>query len=260
MVCSSTNYSLDATPTGSTVSWSTSNGLLLSINSSTGTATPGTGAGGWVTVTATVNASCGTVILTKTVWAGNPDLNKSVNGASTGLYAVYPGNLYNLSATSNSPDSPSFNYTDITGSGDMSISLYTPNSANTQMYVNGTSTNGSRHVRVTATNSCGSYYQDIVFFIPSFFKAAYPNPAKDYLTLEFNDLSDKTGLPDAIELINEKSIKRELTLSINDLLKDTKNRDGNKYRLDIRHLERGVWYLHAVKKGHETEVVRLLFN
>lgn len=142
----------------------------------------------------------------------------------------------------------------------MIIDLYTPNSANTQMYVYSTTTYGSRHVRVTATNTCGSYYEDFVFYIPTFFKAVYPNPAKDYLTLEFNNLSDKAGLPDAIELINEKSIKKELTLPIDNLLKDTKNHDGNKYRLDIRHLERGVWYLHAVKKGYETEVVRLLFE
>lgn len=257
LVCSSGYYTLNNQPGSSSLSWSSTNTSHISINSSTGVATY-TGNGGTY-ITATVTTACGNFQKNKFVWSGNPDLTKKIDGVIAGTTPVSPGNLYNLTAQSQSP-STSFNYNNYYGTGDMTIDLYTPNSPNTQMYVYGTTTNGSRHVRVTATNSCGSYYQDFVFYIPSFFKAVYPNPAKDYLTLEFNDLSNKTGLPDAIELINGKSIQKELTLSIDNLLKDIKNINGNKYHLNIRHLDRGIWYLHAVKKGQGTEVIRLLFE
>ncbi|MFS0489782.1 S8 family serine peptidase [Leadbetterella byssophila] len=259
LVCSNSTFTLDAIPAGATISWSSSNTGILTINSSTGVATRVGSGSGSVTITSTLNASCGSVQLTKVVWVGNPDLTKRINGTIAGTTPVNPGNLYNLTAESQSP-STSFNYNNYTGSGDMVIDIYYPNSANTQMYVYGTSTNGSRHVRVTATNSCGSYYQDFVFYIPSFFKSVYPNPAKDYLTLDFNDLTEKATLPDAIELYNEASMKKELVLNIDDVLKDTKNQQGNKYILDIKDLKRGVWYLHAVKKGYKTEVIRLLFE
>jgi hypothetical protein len=257
LICSSGNYSLSNQPAGSSNSCLSTNSSYISVNSSSGVANYN-GQGG-VYIKANVSTACGSFQKEKFVWGGNPDLTKKINGVIAGTTPVYPGNLYNLTAESQSP-STSFNYNNYMGSGDMVIDIYYPNSANTQMYVYGTSTYGSRHVRVTATNSCGSYYQDFVFYIPSFFKSVYPNPAKDYLTLDFNNLTEKATLPDAIELYNEASMKKELVLNIGDVLKDTKNQQGNKYILDIKDLKRGVWYLHAVKKDHKTEVVRLLFE
>lgn len=258
IVCSTGSFTLSGRPPSS-ASWSSSNTGILTINSSTGSASRVGSAQGQVTITATITTGCGTLQLTKVVWVGNPNLTKKINGAVAGTTPVYPGNLYDLTAESQSP-STSFNYNDYTGSGDMVIDIYYPNSANTQMYVYGTSTYGSRHVRVTATNACGSYYEDFVFYIPSFFKAVYPNPAKEYLTLEFNNLTEKATLPDAVELYNEASMKKEVILTIDDILKDTKNQQGNRYVLDIKDLKRGVWYLHAVRKGYKTEVIRLLFE
>lgn len=257
LICSSGNYSLSNQPSGSSNSWSSTNSSYISINSSSGLANYA-GQGG-VYIIANVYTACGSFQKEKFVWGGNPDLTKKIDGITAGTTPVYPGNLYNLTAESQSP-STSFNYNNYTGTGDMTIDIYYPSWPNTQMYVYGTSTYGSRHVRVTATNTCGSYYQDFVFYIPSFFKAVYPNPAKEYLTLDFNSLTDKATLPDAVELYHETSMKKELSLSLEDLLKDTKNQQGNKYILDIKNLKRGVWYLHAVKKGYETEVVRLLFE
>jgi len=42
--------------------------------------------------------------------------------------------------------------------------------------------------------------------------------------------------------------------------KDSKNLNANKYKLDISKFERGIWYLQAKKKNHKTEVIRLLFE
>ena len=185
---------------------------------------------------------------------------KMLNGVEAGTIDVVPGSLNQLEAISSSRFSTLYNYNDYDGNGDITLTLYSPNSHSTSMSVWASSTYGHRKVRLTAMNACGTKHEDFVFYILSFFKAVYPNPAKDYLSLEFNNLSDKQDLPDAIELINEKSTKKELTLQIDDLLKDTKNRERNTYHLDISRFERGVWYLHAMKKGRETVVVRLLFE
>jgi hypothetical protein len=259
IVCSTSAFTLDAIPTGVTISWSSSNTGILTINSTTGIASRSGSSSGAVTITATLTTTCGNVHLTKVVWVGNPNLTKKIDGVIGGSIPVSPGILYNLTAESQSP-STSFNYDNYTGSGDIVIDINTPNSANTQMYVHATSTNGARHVRVSALNSCGSYYEDFVFYIPSFFKSVYPNPAKDYITIECNDLEAKTALPDALVFYNEATMKKELILSIEDVLKDQLNQQGNKYFLDITNLSRGIWYLHAVKKGYKTEVIRLLFK
>jgi hypothetical protein len=44
------------------------------------------------------------------------------------------------------------------------------------------------------------------------------------------------------------------------VLRDSKSLQGNTYQLDISKLERGVWYLRAVKDGKKTESTRLLFE
>lgn len=254
IICSTGNFSLTGTPPGS-VSWASSNTSILTINSSTGAATKVSN--GSVTITATISTGCGNVQLTKSIWVGNPDLTKKINGVINGTVEVTAGSMNYLEASSNSPGT-SFNYDDYNGSGDISITLYSPNTPNTNMYVSSLSTNGLRFVKVTATNSCGNYSEDFVFYMESFLRAVYPNPAKNILTLEFN--TSKETLPDAIELINEKSKKKEVSLSIDDLLKDAQKLQENKYTLDISQLERGVWYLRVINKGLEPKVLRIIFE
>ncbi len=128
------------------------------------------------------------------------------------------------------------------------------------MYVSSMSTTGFRNVRVTGTNACGSSNQDFVFYLSSFLLKVYPNPAKNQLTMEFSSLEDKGFLPKVIELVNERSMKKEIFLKIDDILKDSSKLQGNKYILDISKLERGIWYLRALKKDSEPEVIRLVFE
>lgn len=263
IVCWNANYTLDATPSGATVTWASSNPSLLYIDSSTGSATK-MGALGEVTITATVSKGCGSVQLRKTVWVGKPDMAMEFNTVTAAPSStVYVGaDSYNsLEIITNSPvGSTTFNTTDYAGSGSISITINNSSTSNPEIYVHNGSSYGYRTIQVSASNTCGSTYEELNLEMFSLFKTAYPNPAKDYLTIEFNNINDKNTLPDAIELINEKSTKRELALSIDDIQKDSKNLNGNKYKLDISKFERGVWYLQAKKKNHKTEVIRLLFE
>lgn len=261
VICSSGTFSVNSPLNIGSISWSSSNPSILTINSSTGAATRTGSAYGQVIITATLNSICtsGTISFTKTIWVGEPDLTKKFNGVIAGTTSVSAGSLNLLEAFPNMPGF-TYNYNDYDGTGDISVTLYNPNSANTNMYVGAYSTSGHRKVKVTITNACGSDNEDFVFYLASFFKAIYPNPAKDYLVVEFNDLSTTDGLPATIELINERSIQVERTLSMQDILKDTKNIKGNAYTIDVSRLERGIWYLRANSKNRNPEVVRILLE
>jgi hypothetical protein len=104
----------------------------------------------------------------------------------------------------------------------MVIDLYTPNSANTQMYVHSNSTNGMRQVKVTATNTCGNYAEDFVFYVPGMAKI-YPNPVKDVLIVDFTDYAKMEKLPAQVFLFAENSTKPLKVI-------ETSNGSGRRFR------------------------------
>lgn len=263
IVCWSTTYTIDAVPSGASVSWSSSNPSLLSIDPSTGNANK-LGSRGSVTITATVSKGCGNIQLKKTVWVGTPDLEmtfNTINVVPSSTVYVSADSYNYLDLITNSPlGGLTYNTVNFAGSGDIGLTITSQTTASPEIYVHNSSSYGYRTLQSSISNYCGSTYEEFNLEMFSFFKSAYPNPAVDYLTIEFNSINDLSRLPDAIDFINEKSIKKELSLSIEDIRKDSKNLNGNKYRIDISNLERGIWYLHARKKNHKTEVIRLLLK
>lgn len=116
-------------------------------------------------IRATISGGCVTYSqLTKSIKVGSPDIVKRINGNMAGTTPVSPGNLYNLTASS-SMSSVSFNYNNYTGTGNMTINLYSPNSSATQKCVSSTSTSGSRYVRITDSNTCDTNNEDFVFYL-----------------------------------------------------------------------------------------------
>lgn len=262
-ICPNATYSLTALPSGATVSWSSSNTGAVTINSS-GVATRVGSFNGSVTITATVNTGgCSGVQLKKIVTVGTPNLVKTVNGSLiTGPYPVSPGGTYTLNTSSNST-SATFNYNNYSGTGNMTISLYNPSNPSTPMYVNGSSTVGSRYVRVTGTNTCGSYYEDFVFYIPGGMLKAYPNPAKDILVIEFSS-SESTNLPNEISLISEKTGSIVRAISPQEFYRNGNFEDGNKIKLDVSTYPRGIYYLHikpdATESKQTIEKIRIVLE
>lgn len=213
VVCSSATYSVVDLPASTTsVSFSSSNSSILTINSSTGVASRVGYAEGQVTITANIGNGCGNLQLTKTIWVGKPDLTKKLNGDIIDISSapVAPGSMNVLETITGSPSgSTTFNKTDHSGTGDIYIIIHNPTMITSSVEVSNSSTSGYRQVKMFATNACGTTEDEIFLYLMSFFKAVYPNPAKDYLTIEFNNLTDKATLPDAIELYQEESMKRE---------------------------------------------------
>lgn len=140
----------------------------------------------------------------------------------------------------------------------MTIDLYTPNSPATQMYVYSNSTNGFRQVKLTATNACGNYAEDFVFLLESGNFKAYPNPAKEKITLEFGNPAMLAVMSTKVELYPEKSAKPVHSMLIKDLFDDKGFREGNKLDLDVSKLPRGTYYLHVRRQDHSKEIVEKL--
>ncbi len=241
-LCTTGTFTLNPTLAGSTIAWASSNTSVLTINATTGLATrvENTVAGN---ITATVNGCA--VGLSKSVWAGSPNLTKTINGVVAGTTPVAAGNLYNLNATSTSPNT-TFNYNNYTGTGNMTIDLYSPNNPATQMYVYSTSTSGSRKVKVTATNACGTYNEDFVFYLNGGALMAYPNPTTELLTLEFANPEIEESLPSQINLYSESSIEIVRSVAVTEVYNKKGFTDGNKITIDVRNLPRGIYYLHSI--------------
>lgn len=244
-VCGGVTFSVPNTPPGNSVAWSSSNTGGLNINSSSGAATRVGSFDGYVTLTASFSGSCPHGPATKQVKVGSPSLIKTINGVVAGTTPVSAGNLYNLSASSNTIGSTTFSYNNYSGTGNMTIDLYSPSSANTQMYVHSSSTNGSRNVRVNATNSCGSYYEDFVFYlIGGSFMAVYPNPVQNEVTIEAQAVET---MLESIVLFSEQTGQIAKVAVVEDLKYDNRlQRD--KILLNVADLPRGTYYLQLVTK------------
>ncbi|MCE6988287.1 S8 family serine peptidase [Dyadobacter sp. CY323] len=254
LVCASGGYTLTQFPAGSSAVWSASAGLTMAGNLATRQA----GYSGAATVFATLNIpnACAPVTIKRSLWVGNPNIVKTVNTVVTSTASVNAGGLYNLAATSSSPLT-TFNYNNYTGSGDMAVDIYNPNSPSTQMYVLANSTNGYRKVKVMATNSCGNYAEDFVFLLSSGMLKVYPNPAKDFLTLEFGSTEIEEFLPYEIQLFSETLTKPDRIIFVRETLVQ------QKIAIYVGDLPRGTYYLHLLyrsDKNKRIEKVRIVLN
>lgn len=260
IICSTASISCSDLAPGYAVSnWTTSNSSVATINSD-GTLTKVSN--GTVGLTAVISQGCTNYYGIASTYVGLPVFTKTVNESSVSTMSVSPGSQYRLAALSNSPNT-SYNYNDYYGTGNMTITLYSPNSANAQMYVYSTSTSGQRRVKVTATNTCGTYDEDFVFFVYSSYRT-YPNPASESFAVEFASAEEEIMLPDELELISEKTQKTVRKVDVKNLFKKKQLRDGNKIDFEVRDLPRGIYFLN-VKNAHQEEdkrvqVLRIALN
>jgi len=252
LICTNGGYTLTTFPGGSSAVWSASAGLSMSgnvANRQSGYSGPAT-----ITATLTVPNACATIPVKRNIWVGNPNLTKTINGVVAGTTSVVAGNIYNLAASSSSP-STTFSYNNYAGSGNITIDLYSPSSPTTQMYVYSSSTSGYRQVKVTATNTCGNYAEDFVFYLASGLMRAYPNPATDKIILEFTSPEILDAMPVRVDLYSEKSTVPVQTINVKEVFEQKRFEDGNKVILNVSSLPRGNYYLHSVTREGSKEIV-----
>lgn len=86
----------------------------------------------------------------------------------------------------------------------------------------------------------------------------YPNPAKDYLTIKFDNTESADVLPERIVLYSEKSTIPALSVSVQEIYNKKEFKGGDKIELDVRELPRGTYYLHVIpKEGTEQKIEKI---
>lgn len=257
-VCPSASYSITNQPAGTTVTWSSSNTSILTINSSTGAATRV--GNGQVTITASIQytAGCTAFRVTKTVNVGKPIVSFTVNGQPFTNGQLCAGQTH---------------YIDVVGHDPMnSYSWSLQAGSNASFSGNGPSASFSDYniacsgISLTASNSCGTTNTGLSICTKNCFVAAYnvyPNPAKDYLNITFDDVTNLAALPEQVILYSEKSTTPAKTVQVKDVFQNGAFKNGNTIELPVKDLARGNYYLHVVPgKDSEQKVdkIRILLD
>ena len=249
-VCTSANYSLEVVP-NVTISWSTSNSSVLTINSS-GVASRVGSSNGWVDVIATYSSSMASYSISKAVYVGapsaptslvtmmGPSSNELCRNADMGL-AIGNTNHYPQGVTQYNWDFGSWNsyFTGYIEGGFVTTQR-------AMMHLNGSSPS-SQNISVTAQNSCGAGPAYSAYFYAvscGGFRMAYPNPVKDVLTLTFDESPVK--LPQQITLYSEDSQKAVYSLAEEKIVSSLSKE--NTLQIPVKNLPRGTYYLHFLYK------------
>lgn len=119
-------------------------------------------------------------------------------------------------------------------------------------------------IQLIVSNGCGNssaYY----FTIPAQggMMMAYPNPAKNTITLQFKGTDSLDQLPEEVKLFSEKSGASVITISVVDYFNRKAFKEGNKIEVDVASLPRGTYYLHVYpngKSGAELQRIRMMLE
>ena len=269
IICTTGNFSLTSQIPGAAVVWSTTSaGLTISAG---GNATRQLGFNGEVTVIATISApgSCA-FNLRKKIYVGIPIL---MNG-----YYVSNGLQYGLVESDDSyPNTICWNgnptngniFTSVIGSTSTSWAkifstpsglLWSSVAGNLSITFQAIGQQGV--FKLNCSNTCGSsskFYGSKSVSCAAF--AAYPNPASDFITFEFENTDDLQNLHQEIQLISDES--REIVRKI-DMVEIFINKqfiDGNKVQMKVSDLSRGTYYIYAVPNKNsklKPEKIRIL--
>lgn len=94
-------------------------------------------------------------------------------------------------------------------------------------------------------------------------KSVSPNPAQDYLTLEFANAQEAEMLPAYINLYSDNSAKIVKSVSIQDVYKQRAFAEGDKVKISVGDLPRGTYYLHVIPaegSRQDTQKIRIVLN
>ncbi len=167
-------------------------------------------------------------------------------------------NLYGYSVAGNNPlDQASYSWSssssnlNLSGSGSsVTVSSSVP---------------GNYLLNATAQNACGtsSNSQSIEVIDCHLRYAVYPNPAKDQISVKFEDFTDVSALPDEILLLSEHSTKAVRVVAVQEVFERQAMENGNTLKIDVRDLPRGIYYLHIKnnrRQDKKVDIIRILLE
>ncbi len=240
-----------------TISWNINGGGLQTVSTATHsiTLTPSSSASnGMATITATITQpGVGTFTAVHTLHVGAPSSASGIvlHNSTTNHQANNYGTINLCSGTYNNLYIQS-SLTTLTGAqwsfpGGWSywtsgINAYVnPLGPGNSIYVQATNQCGTASFPSTYStnlNGCGGYYSYVV----------YPNPAKDVLTIEFEDTIEEKSFPEKFELFNEKSAKNVLAVDASSTTKQKELKGTKRLLIDVSVLPRGKYILRVTQE------------
>ncbi|WP_373523790.1 S8 family serine peptidase [Aquiflexum sp.] len=245
LICTTGGFSAGTLPTGSTVSWVSSNPSGLTINSSTGSATRVNNYNGPITVTANIINGCGTASSSRMVWVGTPHItNMRVNNQP-----VFPSQSVSLC-----PGNHWLNVTPVGGNAGTATWTVPPSVphwiGNNTMDFTFEPNVSSIAISTRSSNSCGQG-ANYNFFLTrqgwncpsSFAVVAYPNPTNHILNIEMMPVTAEASKDDA------PHIESAILLNSDGKEVSKSYREGSKIVFDVSHLKKGVYFIHVTVDG-----------
>ncbi len=281
LVCGNTTFeNLARLPDGVSFYWSASPSNLFSTTSSTATSfttsnNTDTNDSGIGTVTLTVTTPDGTFTHTKQVWVGKP---ASVNIVTDGTFTINGSNTticrtFVYCMTSDANISLNGEPIPLNTASKFSYGGWPTNNSflNTSNYpiddhaCFGTNNTGSYFLTVYATNTCGTISKNIIVQVNNCGYRVFPNPAQTTVAVEFEEPDKIESIPDVIDLIDEKTLRKVKTKDVKALKEKEKNNPKayRKIDFDVADLPRGTYYLNMGfenKNGNKVEQTRIILT
>lgn len=118
---------------------------------------------------------------------------------------------------------------------------------------------------VQMSNACGTSSDGVTICAMECFSPykVYPNPAKDYVTVEFEKADKSEVLPDEVELYSEPLTDPVLVINVQEEYKNNKMAQGRNLVLNVKGMPRGTYYLHiknSRNKANPIDKIRILLE
>ena len=175
---------------------------------------------------------------------GSPDFMCNGSGVDLNVWTGEPGSVWGAWAVSD-PANTYFNYSGPT--------------AYFNSYVN-----NCYGITVNVSNCFGSVQKGITICVDycgarvATSHTVFPNPAREVVNIEFDNVDDFSTLPSTILLVSEKSGKQ--VKSVNALKQYANFKENKKLAIDVSDVPRGTYYLHMGRPNGETTKTRLILN
>lgn len=243
VVCTSQNYSIPNLPAGLTVSWVASPDGVANISTSGTSATLTRISNGTITLTATVQSTCGNVNVVKNQihLGGTPPTIYDVSETTP----ICPGQInyaYNGESTDGYYNWQVSGGTIISGQGTSTVGFYAdplvpPNTSSTlglYLVIHGEcGYEVSKGISIPVTNCSGGGGTNW---------SVFPNPANDAMTVKYQPLKGRSDLGESFTV---PPFEVNVTNEEGRLLIDTKNSSGNDHiTLNTANLPTGNYFLH----------------
>ena len=253
-------YTIPGLPTGATVTWSASPFGIVQINSPNSNSTTLTNiSSGVITLTATINNTCGTYQVSTQVTVGNP-LTGTINqgGILTPMYTV--------NSISAGPTSVSFQWPGVSGISCYQSSSNPPVSQTGFIYYayNNSfwftlSAGQSITVNFSGTGCSGTTIATRSFTVSGHHYIVTPNPATNTFTISPNTQS---GNPKTLNAQESSGGIRLVTITdVTGVVRQSQSFAGNTntVQMNVSNLPRGNYFV-EISDGNHIETLQLLIN